>query len=279
MLDAEVDQAALAGDARPEEDVELRLLERRRHLVLDDLDPRAVAHGIRTVLECLDAADVEAHGGVELERLASRGGLRAAEEHPDLLSQLVDEDYRGLGLAEATGELAERLGHEPGLEADVGVAHLALDFGAGHERGDRVDDDEVDRAGADQHVGDLERLLPRVWLGDQQRVDVDAQGPGVFGIEGVLRVDECRDAAGTLGVGDGVQGEGGLTRGLRTVDLHDPAAGKTADAERDIQGDRTGGDHGDGGAFIAAEAHDGTLAELTVDLGECCFQGLFAVCC
>src|SRR5690606_35590884 len=38
VLDAEVDQAALAGDALAVEDVELGLLEGRGHLVLDDLD-------------------------------------------------------------------------------------------------------------------------------------------------------------------------------------------------------------------------------------------------
>jgi hypothetical protein len=65
----------------------------------------------------------------------------------------------GAGLVEVAGELAQRLAHQPGLQADVAVAHLALDLGPGHERGHRVDDDDVERAGADQHVGDLERLL------------------------------------------------------------------------------------------------------------------------
>jgi hypothetical protein len=73
------------------------------------------------------------------------------------------------------GDLAQRLAHQPGLQADVAVAHLALDLGARHERGHRVDDDDVERAGADQHVGDLERLLTGVGLGDQQRVGVDAE--------------------------------------------------------------------------------------------------------
>jgi hypothetical protein len=54
--------------------------------------------------------------------------------------------------------------HEPGLEADVGVAHLALDLGPGREGRHRVDHDHVEGAGAHQHVGDLERLLPRVGL-------------------------------------------------------------------------------------------------------------------
>jgi recombination protein RecA len=71
----------------------------------------------------------------------------------------------------------------------VAVAHLALDLGAGHERRDRVDDDDVERAGADQHVGDLERLLPGVGLGDQERVGVDPEGLGVLGVERVLGVD------------------------------------------------------------------------------------------
>ena len=67
-------------------------------------------------------------------------------------------------LAERAGELAQRLAHEPGLQADGGVAHLALELGARHERGDRVDDDDVDGAAADEHVADLERLLAGVRL-------------------------------------------------------------------------------------------------------------------
>ena len=53
---------------------------------------------------------------------------------------------------------------------------------------------------------------------------------------------------------------------------------KPADAERHIQGDGAGGDDGDRGALVAAEAHHRALAELTVDLGECGLEGLLAVC-
>ena len=76
------------------------------------------------------------------------------------------------------GELPHRLRHQPGLQADVGVAHLALDLGARHERRHRVDDDEVERARAHEHVGDLERLLAGVGLGDEQLVDVHARARG-----------------------------------------------------------------------------------------------------
>jgi hypothetical protein len=88
----------------------------------------------------------------------------------------------------------------------------------------------------------------------------------------VLCIDEGGDAARALGVGDGVQGESGLTRRLRPIDLDDAATREAADAERDIQCDGPGGDHLDRSTVIAAKAHDGTLAELAVDLGECCFE-------
>ena len=141
-----------------------------------------------------------------------------------------------LRLVEVGGELAQRLGHEPGLEADVGVAHVALDLGPGREGGHRVDDDDVEGTGAHQHVGDLERLLARVGLGDEQLVDVDADGPGVDRVHGVLGVDVGADAAVALGLGHDVHGEGGLARGLRAVDLDDPATGQAADAEGEVEG-------------------------------------------
>ena len=72
------------------------------------------------------------------------------------------------------GELAQRLAHEPRLEAHVAVAHLALDLRARHERRDGVDDDEIDRAGAHEDLDDVERLLARVRLRDEELVRLDA---------------------------------------------------------------------------------------------------------
>ena len=122
------------------------------------------------------------------------------------------------------------------------VAHLAFDLGARHERGDRVDDDAVDAAGADERLGDLERLLAGVRLADEELVDVDAAGPGVAGIEGVLDVDEGDDAAARLGLGEDVLADRRLARRLRAEDLGDPAARDAADAEREVERDRAGRD-------------------------------------
>ena len=106
---------------------------------------------------------------------------------------------------DVAGELAQRLRHEARLQADVRVAHLAFDLGLGRQRRDRVDDDDVDRAGAHQHVGDLERLLAGVRLRDQQILHVHAELRGVDRIERVLGVDERRGAAGALRFGDHLQ--------------------------------------------------------------------------
>ena len=175
---------------------------------------------------------------------------------------------------EVGGELAQRLAHQPGLEADVGVAHLALDLGPGHERGHRVDHDDVERARADQHVGDLERLLPGVGLGDEQLVDVDADGRRVHRVHRVLGVDVGAHAAVALGLGDHVHGEGRLARRLGAEDLDHPAAGQAPDAERDVERQRAGGDGGDADVAVLAQAHDRALAVLLLDLAERHLEGL-----
>ena len=159
----------------------------------------------------------------------------------------------------------------------MAVAHLALDLGAGHQRRHRVDDDQVERAGADQHVGDLERLLTGVGLGDQQRVGVDAERLGVVGVERVLGVDERHDAAGRLGVGHRVQRDRRLAGGLRAVDLDHAAARQAADAERHVERDRARRDHLERRPGLLAQPHDRALAELPLDVGERCVERLVAI--
>src|SRR5262252_3779100 len=79
LVEAGLEHRSLPRDAVPVDDVELGLLERRRNLVLDDLHAHAVAVRLDTVLERLDAANVEPDRRIELERAAARRGLRVAE--------------------------------------------------------------------------------------------------------------------------------------------------------------------------------------------------------
>src|SRR5205085_1084217 len=136
-----------------------------------------------------------------------------------------------------------------------------------------------DRAGADEHVGDLESLLAVVGLADEELFGFDAELLRVDGIESVLGVDERRDAALLLHVGDGVQREGGFAARLRAVDLDDAAARVAADAEREVEADRAGGD--DRNLLVQRlavfEAHDGALAELFFDPCNGKFEGFAAI--
>src|SRR5688572_30838439 len=81
---AHVDDFAFARNAEPVHDFELGLTERRRDLVLDHFDARLVADDFFARLDGADAADIETHRGVELERVATRGGFRVAEHDADL---------------------------------------------------------------------------------------------------------------------------------------------------------------------------------------------------
>ncbi len=126
----------------------------------------------------------------------------------------------------------------------MAIAHFALDFGLGHERRDRVDDDEVDRAGAHEDLHDLERLLAGIGLGDEQIFDVDAELLGVLDIERMLGIDICGHTAGSLHVGGEMEREGSLAGGLGAVDLGDASARNAADAGGGIEVDGAGGDGG-----------------------------------
>src|SRR3546814_3854226 len=65
--------------------------------------------------------------------------------YADLHAQLVDEDHRAARPADRPRQLAQALRHQTRLEPAMAVAHLAFDIGARHQRGDRVDDEHVDR--------------------------------------------------------------------------------------------------------------------------------------
>src|SRR5688500_10161463 len=151
-------------DTFVEHHVEFRLPERGRDLVLDDLDPNVVADDRLAFLDRADAADVQPQRGVEFERLATGGRFGVPKHDPDLLAQLINEHHRTIGAIDGAGELPERLTHEPGLEPHVALPHFALDFGLGHQRGNRVDDHDIHRTRAYQDFHDFERLLPGIGL-------------------------------------------------------------------------------------------------------------------
>jgi hypothetical protein len=128
---------------------------------------------------------------------------------------------------------------------------------------------------ADQDLHDFERLLAVVRLRHQQVVDVDSQLLRIQGVERVLGVHERGHASELLAFGDDLQGQRRLARRFRSEDFDDAAARHAPDAERVVDADGAGGDEVDrlDGAFLA-QAHDGALAELLLDLAHGQLHGL-----
>src|SRR5579875_560536 len=148
----------------------------------------------------------------------------------------------------------------------MSVTHLAFELSARCEGGDRVDDDHVERPRTDQHVGYLECLLTGVGLGDEQVVYIDANRTGVSRVHCMLGVYVGAYAAIALSFGDHVHGESALARGLRPEQLNNAAARQAPDAEGQVKGEGTGRDGLNLHVDVFTHAHDGTLAELLLDL-------------
>ena len=267
-LEPEVEQAALVRDALVVHEVEFADAEWSGDFVLDHPHPGTVAGDLGAALDLTDPADVKAHGRVELERAAARGRLRIAKHNADLFAQLVNEHDDAAGAADAAGELAQRLGHQTGLQTDVGVAHVPFDFGARHERRDGVDDDDIDGVATHQNFGDFEGLFADAGLGNQEVVDVDATLHGIGRIKGVLGVDQRRRAAGLLGLGDDVLREGGLAGSFGAKHLNYSTARQAAYPKRQVEGDGSGGHHADLEQIVAGHAKNRAFAKLLLDLGD-----------
>src|SRR6185369_13723659 len=119
-------------------------------------------------------------------------------------------------------------------EADMLIADIAVDLSTGYQGCDRIDDHDIDAAAPDQNLSDFQGLFAKVRLGNEQVIGIDAQPFGITGVQGMLGIDEGDIPSPSLGLGNNVQGERSLARRLRAVDLGDPAAGETADAEGQI---------------------------------------------
>ena len=71
----------------------------------------------------------------------------------------------------------------------------------------------------------------------------------------------CLSLDAALGVGDDVQHQSRFAGGFRSEDFDDAAAGNTADTQREVQRQRTGGDHLDLlHRLSSAETHDAAVA-------------------
>ena len=126
-------------------DVELRFGEGRRDFVFHHFDAGAVAGDDAVgLLDRADAANVHAHAGVKLQRSAAGRCLRISEHDADFFPDLVGENATGARLRDEGGEFAHGRAHQARLRADGGVADLAFQLLLRDERGDRIENDDVE---------------------------------------------------------------------------------------------------------------------------------------
>src|SRR5262245_32768482 len=274
VLDADVDQLAEFRDPLAVHDVELGLSERRRDFVFDDFDLGAIPYDVLAVLDLRDPADVEAQCGIELQRASAGGRFRRAEHDAYLLANLIDEDQTGVRPSDDRREFPQRLRHQARLQPRKAVAHVAFEFGAGSERGHRVYDQRVYGVRPHQRFADLQRLLARIGLRDEQVVDVDAELLGVDGVERVFGVDVGRDAARLLRLGHDVQRQRGFAGAFRAEDFDDAPARQPADSDSRVEADARSRDHRHVFGLVVAEAHDSALAELLFNVEQSRLDGL-----
>src|SRR5829696_4089218 len=148
------------------------------------------------------------------------------------------------------------------------VPHLSLDLSPRHQGRHRVYNDDIEGAGADECIRYLQGLFAVIRLGKVEVFEVNADSLGVGRVDGVLGVDEGGEAPCFLRLCDNVQGEGRLAAGLGTEDLDDAAPGEATHAEGDVEGQGAGRNGGDALALLVAHAHDRTLPELPLYLGD-----------
>src|SRR5579859_2853558 len=84
-------------DALAVHDIEFGDAEWRRDLIFDHAHLCAIARHLLPLLDRVDAADVQAHGSIELESFTAGSGLRVAKHNTDLFAQLVGENDGSVG--------------------------------------------------------------------------------------------------------------------------------------------------------------------------------------
>ena len=120
-----------------------------------------------------------------------------------------------------------------------------------------------------ERIHNLKCLLARIRLRDEELLDVDAKLACVLWVEGMLCVDECRNAAGLLRLGNHVQRDRRLARRLGTKHLDDASARNAANTKCDIERQYPRGDHFDVHVRLGfTKAHDRALAMRLLDVPQ-----------
>ena len=266
----QIHQAAQGRNALTKENVKFGNAEGGSHFVFGHLHlgPNPIFLG--ALFQGLNAANIEPHGGIELEGVPPGSGFGVAVGNADFLPQLVKENHRALGFADAAGNFPQRLAHQAGLQTHVGIAHFPFNFRPGHQRRHRVHHHHIDGRRPHQLINHFEAHFSGIRLGDEQFVNVHPQRLGIERIEGVFRIHKGRHPTRFLYLGDGMEGDGGFPGTLWAIDFNHAAFGQTT-PQGQIQGERPGRDGFDLHPAGFAQTHNRPFAIVALNLVE--YQG------
>ena len=125
--------------------------------------------------------------------------------------------------------------------------------------GDGAEAEEIEGAATGEDGEDQQGVGGAGGVGEQQIGEVHAAGDQRLGIDRALGVDQGDDPTRALGGGEcGIQ-EGGFAGGVRAEEFGDVAARQAAEAGREIEAERAGGDSAVGrvaGRHIAQPSDD-----------------------
>ena len=111
------------------------------------------------------------------------------------------------------------------------------------------------------------RLLAAVGLRNEQVVDVDTEFLRVEPVEGMLRIDESRNATHLLSLGNRMNGQRRLTRRLRSVNLDNSSSREASRSKCNVHRKGTGRNHLNILVHTGVpQLHDGALSAILLYL-------------
>mmetsp|Transcript_18818 Transcript_18818/g.52567 ORF Transcript_18818/g.52567 Transcript_18818/m.52567 type:complete len:302 (+) Transcript_18818:1168-2073(+) len=208
QIEGRIQHATPRIDPASKQNVDHNGLERGSDLVFDDLD----LYTDSAVLgEDFLAAGVETDRRIKLEGIATGGYLRRTVNDTDLGAQLVQKNDRALAQCQRPRNFSHGLGHQTSLESDLGIGHVPLELGPGHQCGYAVHHNHIHRRRPHEFVDNVQGHFSTIGLTHQQIIDIDSQSFGVHRIQSVLGIHKGGGSSLLLALGNRVEGQRGLS--------------------------------------------------------------------
>src|SRR6266540_4304906 len=261
FFQCKIEESASGGNSLVIHDIELGFGERRSNFVFHDFDARPISrYNAVGLFDGADAADIDSHAGVKLQRPAAGSRLRVSKHDSDLFPNLVCENAACSRFGNDRREFAQRSTHQSRLRTDCRIANFTFQLCSGDQRCHRINDNYVEGIGAHQRLANPKRFLSRARLRDEQIIKIDTESLCVGRIERVLDIDKRRQATAFLCLRDHSKSERCLPRRLRTKHFDDSAAWESAHSERPIDQDVARWNNVDIDDLFVTETHDRAFA-------------------